>query len=59
MESNAYAVLEAIESDGGVCEYGELLSDVDGDRAEVHLTASMLQRDGYIYEPTDGTVGTV
>lgn len=59
MESNAYAVLETINAAGGTYEYTELLSDVDGDEEDVHLTVTMLQRDGYVYQPTTETVGIV
>lgn len=59
MDSNAHAVLAEIHAHGGSCDYDELLDATDAEPKTVHFTASMLQRDGYIYEPTDGTVGLV
>lgn len=52
-------VLEHLHAHGGRCEYEDLLDGTDADPEAVHLATSLLQRDGYVYEPTEGTVGLV
>lgn len=52
-------VLNELHEHGGECEYDELLDAVDADTGDVHLAASMLERDGYIYLPTEDTVKLV
>lgn len=58
-ESATRQVLEHLHDNGGRCEYDDLLHGTDADPDSVHLATSLLQRDGYVYEPTAGTVGLV
>lgn len=56
METTAHDVLDHINDSGGSVDYSELLESIEGDNKDAHFLASMLQRDGYIYEPERGVV---
>lgn len=52
-------VLGELQSRGGECDYDDLLDAVDADTDDAHLAVSLLERDGYIYRPTEQTVKLV
>lgn len=56
MGTTAHEVLDHINDSGGSVDYVDLLESINGDDKEAHFLASMLQRDGYIYEPEPGVV---